>query len=114
MKSVLGIAAVLLMAGCGGGGANIDSASAVGKAIGCESELRTDWDTLAQEEKQCDVGGEEVSIIRFANREAATTTAEFGSSFGVNYAMVNDNWAIASQSRDLVKRLAAENDWEML
>lgn len=119
MRLVLAAAACLLLAACNGGASGqarhsrpLTSASAIGKAIGCQTPLRTDQ-SFAQVEKHCKVDGKVVSIIRSADRDTALQYVKMGSGFGASYALINDNWMIASTSRPLVSRLAKRNGWDL-
>jgi hypothetical protein len=128
MKVAWGIAALLLVAGCGGAGPDtgsaakpaqkpakqLDSAAAIGKLIGCRTPLKVDTESMAQEERYCKVGNHLVSIVRASDRRNLLAYARMGEAFGANVALVNDHWGVSSESRDLVKFFAHQNHWQML
>lgn len=112
----LAVATLLAVSACGGGGGSksVDSAAAIGRLVGCTTPLKVDTQTMAQEERTCDVRGVEVSIMRAPDRDTLVSYAKLGGAFGANYALVNDHWAISAPSRPLAARLAKRNGWQLL
>jgi hypothetical protein len=129
MKVIWATAALVLVAGCGGvssgadhqakpaakpAAAKLDSASAIGKVIGCQTPLKVDTESMAQEERYCKVQHHLVSIVRAPDRDTLKQYAAMAGAFGANVAIVNDNWGISSKPRSFVQKLAAKNKWQMV
>jgi hypothetical protein len=130
VKRAAVVAALLLVAGCGGGESEsksapapgkstkaapqLDSASAIGKRIGCRTPLKRDTASTAQDERYCKVGHDLVSIVRAPDRQTLLSYAQMGQAFGATIAVISDNWAVSSLSKSTVKRLAVRNHWQML
>jgi hypothetical protein len=88
MRAALGVAAVLVLAACGGGGGESEDPL---EAAGCENPREVQTDELyVQTAYECASGPDRVLI--FADNEARDSFVEIAQSFGFEYE-VGDGWA---------------------
>lgn len=103
--------ALVTLAGCGTAD-DLDSAQAIADTIGCTG-LHSAGETLAQEEQVCTLKGHDVSVIRFADDNAADPLLRLGESLGASYAKVNGHWYVSSEPRAFLDGIAAEHGWHV-
>lgn len=94
--------------------AQVDDPEAIGRLVGCQTPLKVDTNSMAQDERHCKVGTHLVSIVRAPDRATLMAYAKAAEPFGANVAIINDHWEMSSNSRRLVQEIAKRNRWQLL